>query len=222
MCWPINNISNKFAQNIMSLSNSMRWLLCLSICLISLVAAYLAEPGRVLLRYQNDVFTSGEIWRLLTAHFVHLGWSHLLLNTTGLIALWHLFSRLFTASQWLFIILVSSIGISMAFLLFDPLLDWYVGLSGVLHAIYASSMSLLLINYFFVQKSQFLWEDKILLVFLIIKLVYEQFYGALPFSVEQTGGAVIVNAHLYGAIMGCICAVFLFQFSKPAQFSIKQ
>ena len=39
---------------------------------------------------------------------------------------------------------------------------------------------------------------------LIAKLVYEALVGPLPGSAESSGGAVIVAAHVYGAIAGAI------------------
>jgi membrane associated rhomboid family serine protease len=45
----------------------------------------------------------------------------------------------------------------------------------------------------------------ILLAFMIVKLSYEQWTGALPFA--DGGVTVVVSAHLYGAIGGIIAAV---------------
>jgi hypothetical protein len=39
---------------------------------------------------------------------------------------------------------------------------------------------------------------------LVAKLIYEQCFGALPFSSVSTGGTVIVDAHLYGALAGAL------------------
>ena len=36
------------------------------------------------------------------------------------------------------------------------------------------------------------------------KIIFEQIYGPLPGSEQSAGGPVVVDAHLYGAIAGCI------------------
>ena len=48
----------------------------------------------------------------------------------------------------------------------------------------------------------------ILLLLLSAKLFWEYMNGALPGSEQMTGGRVLVEAHLYGAIAG-LAAVFL-------------
>ena len=52
----------------------------------------------------------------------------------------------------------------------------------------------------------------VLALFLVGKLVYEQSAGALPLT---AGGAVIVDAHLYGAVAGALAALLLRRFAKP-------
>jgi membrane associated rhomboid family serine protease len=52
----------------------------------------------------------------------------------------------------------------------------------------------------------------ILAVFIVTKLSYEQFAGAMPFS----GAAhTVVDAHLYGAIGGLALALFLRSRDEP-------
>ena len=71
--------------------------------------------------------------------------------------------------------------------LFSPEVIWYVGLSGILHGLLAAIA----------------WQRyPILLVLLMVKLGLEQLYGGLPATANLTGGAVIVDAHLYGAVIG--------------------
>jgi len=135
------------------------------------------------IRYSREKIENGEYWRLLTAHFVHLGWNHLWLNMLSLLMIWEL-----TTKSYSFVwILICGFGISLGLWLFSPEVIWYVGLSGILHGLFAAVA----------------WQRyPILLVLLIAKLMWEQLYGALPTTANLTGGAVIVDAHLYGAIIG--------------------
>jgi membrane associated rhomboid family serine protease len=47
----------------------------------------------------------------------------------------------------------------------------------------------------------------ILTAFILVKLIYEQASGALPFTDSHAG--VVVDAHLYGVIGGAVTAAFL-------------
>src|ERR1044071_4813538 len=51
------------------------------------------EPVRNALSYQRTALASGEWWRLLSAHFVHLDAGHATLNGLGLVLMWALFAR---------------------------------------------------------------------------------------------------------------------------------
>ena len=148
------------------------------------------------LRFQHDAVIHGQLWRLLSGNFVHLGWSHLGMNLAGLILIWALFGRLLSSTTWLVVLIGSSLGVSLGLLIFDPALVWYVGLSGTLHGLFvAGAVASLRAGY------RLEW---LLLVVLAGKLTWEQFNGAVPGSTSLAGGAVIVNAHLYGAISGLV------------------
>ena len=49
-------------------------------------------------------------------------------------------------------------------------------------------------------------ESVVICALVIGKLIYEQLFGPLPGSESTSGGSVVVNAHLYGAIGGAIAA----------------
>ena len=50
-------------------------------------------------------------------------------------------------------------------------------------------------------------ESGVLLLLLIAKISYEQFSGPVPGSEATSGGPVIVDAHLYGALGGILGAL---------------
>ena len=76
---------------------------------------------------------------------------------------------------------------------------WYVGLSGLLHALLAAGIVARLGN--------INAEMAILATLVIAKLAWEQFSGPLPGSELTSGGVVIVDAHLYGAAGGVLGAL---------------
>jgi rhomboid family GlyGly-CTERM serine protease len=99
-------------------------------------------------------------------------------------------------------VLVATIaGIDLGLWFFDPDLDWYVGLSGVLHGI--------LIAGAFVGMRRGSVEAAALGVLVVGKIIWEQLSGPLPGSASLAGGSVVVNAHLYGAIAGALTAALL-------------
>jgi len=163
------------------------------------------QPAREWLRYDRAAIAEGEIWRLLSGHVVHLGWSHLALNGAGLLLIVYLVAAQFSALQWLAIISVVVIGTDLGFWYLQPQLSWYVGLSGVLHGLLAAGT----ISGLRHKQAEF----GCIGAFLLGKLIYEQLLGPLPGSVESTGGNVVVDAHLYGALGGLLAGLF-FAFRK--------
>jgi rhomboid family GlyGly-CTERM serine protease len=94
------------------------------------------------------------------------------------------------AADWVVAGLVSAIAIDAGLYLLNADVQWYVGLSGVLHGFVAAGAVTWILR-----RQTIGW---VLAIGLIGKLIYEQTVGAMPFSTDL-GGAVIVAAHLYGA-----------------------
>jgi rhomboid family GlyGly-CTERM serine protease len=179
------------------------WLLGL-ICAIVVLLSLTGETVTLALRYERAAVLRGEYWRLLTAHLVHGSLRHLLLNLAGLGLIATLFARDFRPLEWLWIGLASTLAIDIGFVFFEPQLDWYVGLSGVLHGLLAAGAV-----------AWWRTEPKplalALSLILVGKLAWEQTRGALPLSGDLP---VVVNAHLYGAIGGVIAGLILWGFSR--------
>jgi rhomboid family GlyGly-CTERM serine protease len=152
------------------------------------------EPVRMLLRYDRAAIFRGEAWRLLTGNFVHLGIGHLLEDMAGMVLLWLLFEDVLSGWRTPVTVLVGSLAVGLGLLAGNPGVDWYVGISGALDTVWAAG-SLGLIH----RRDRFGW---ILAAVLLAKLLYEQLLGPLPFSSITTGGSVVVDAHLYGALAG--------------------
>jgi len=181
-----------------------RGLLLLSLCLVLLVIQSGGVTAQLALRYDRDGLAAGQWWRLLTGHFIHLGYEHALLDIAGLALLWALFARDYSAREWLVIVGLSLLGIDAGLWLLSSTTLWYVGSSGVLHGVLAAGTCAHLRR-----REPDRW---VLALFLVGKLAYEQFAGALPLT---AGGPVIVDAHLYGAAAGALAALLLRGFAKP-------
>lgn len=158
----------------------------------------------VSLRYEREGIQQGEWWLLITGNIVHLGWGHVALNLMGLFMVWWFFISDFNNLEWLWILTVSGLFVTVGLYLFNPQLIWYVGLSGVLHGLFfAGGLRLL--------KKEFGFAAT-LLVFIAAKLIYEQLVGSLPGTSEMSGGPVVVDSHLYGAIGGVVGLILLQSF----------
>ena len=167
----------------------------LPLCLVTLLAGLLNEQWYQLLRYQSDLFSSGELWRLLTGQLLHLGWNHLLMNLAGLILIVMIFIERSVLCWW-FETLVCALGVSLGLYLFSPEIYWYVGLSGLLHGLLVAAIV-----------DNLRQQPKVyglLLAGLAGKLLWEQLAGPLPLSEQSIHGSIIVDAHLYGALCGLV------------------
>jgi len=174
---------------------------------LALAAAVGDAPIRALLRFdRSQMAGGGELWRWLSAHIVHAGWSHTLLNLAGLWVVWVLFSpRLHGRIGW-GVSLISIAVMNVGFWFRDADLFWYVGMSGLLHGLFAAGA----LN----EVWRGLQGGRWLLLGLAAKLAYEQFAGALPFTASASGGPVWVNSHFYGAIGGAL-AMAVWNWRQP-------
>jgi rhomboid family GlyGly-CTERM serine protease len=162
-------------------------------------------PGRELFRYDRLAIADGEVWRLLSGHLTHLGWSHFVLNAIGLLLVCYLVAARFSGRCWLLITGIVIAGIDLGFWFLEPQLLWYVGLSGVLHGVLAAGAVS------GIREGGL--DYRLIAAFLAGKLLYEQLLGPLPGSEEAAGGNVVVMAHLYGALSGAVAGWF-FSFRK--------
>ncbi len=148
------------------------------------------------LRYDRAAILDGQWWRLLSAHLVHLGGSHLLMNLAGLWLIWLLVGPALSPRSWLILLFTDALITGLALLIFNPHLGWYVGLSGVLHGLLVAG-AIADIR----RGHRGTW---LLLGAVVFKLGWEQLAGPLPGSEASAGGTVIVDAHLYGALGGLL------------------
>lgn len=179
----------------------------LAFALVLLGLAALGEGPRLALRWERMAWFVGQPWRLVTGHFVHFDLEHALLNVLGLVLVWVLFAATFSLAQWIVIVLAAIAAIDLGLWAVNVELQWYLGLSGVLHAALAAGIVRRVIE-----------RDALaglLGVLGLGKLLYEHLSGALPLL--GSGMAVITDAHLYGALAGMLCGAVL----RPAEPAVR-
>ncbi len=169
-----------------------------ALALASLILELTGDDARQWGRYDGALIMQGEYWRLVTAHVVHLGWGHLWPNLTALLLIGALFEDLFDAGMWLLVAAAAAGSIDLGLLLLDPDVNWYVGLSGVLHGFVAAGALTA-----WLRGQSIGW---LLAIGLAAKLVWEQTVGPVPFTAAAVGGPVVVASHLYGTAGGVMVA----------------
>jgi rhomboid family GlyGly-CTERM serine protease len=150
------------------------------------------------LEWRPDLAHSGEWWRLVTGHLVHLNGWHLVLNLAGLALVLALYPRFLPRLTLSIALIWLAIFISLGLLLLLPELPGYRGFSGCLHGLAA----LLAVRSF--------REDWVLsasiLVLLAGKLVMESAGLGLADTANFIGGPVVWQAHALGFAGGIVFA----------------
>jgi len=172
------------------------WLSVLIITLIIQLAHW-----QEYVRYDRGLIEHGDYWLLITGHFSHFNWMHWLLNSVGLVIVALFFSAYGTLVHWICVFFVSSIFVSLGLYWLHPEISWYVGLSGVLHGLFIFGV--------IGEIRKYPVSGYVLMLLFIMKLVWEMYFGALPGSEGMTGGHVVTDAHLYGAIGGAVSATVI-------------
>ena len=153
------------------------------------------------LQYQHQAIDRGQLWRLLTGHWVHLNAMHFLMNLFALLVLWQLSEDWLSTNNKLLILLGSMVLIGCGLYVIFPQIDWYRGLSGALHAFW---LAIALLG---------LKRDRliaiILLLVLLFKLGWEIAVGPTPLAATLAGGPVLLEAHWLGAAAGLVMTSLL-------------
>jgi len=168
----------------------------LAIVVLAVLAAELFLPAGMF-EYRRAL-AAREPWRLLTGHFVHLGFLHALLNCVALVLVARLFADRLTARGFFGILGIAPILISILFLVAIPDLHWYRGLSGVLHALFFAGC----VVWIAATTGRARWLPIAALIGGTAKVLIEQPWdGSFPIH-EFLRAAVVPQAHLIGAIVG--------------------
>lgn len=154
------------------------------------------EAALELLRWDRMALEEFELWRVWTGHLIHASWPHVGLNVLGLGLVAWLFPEPVSALWHLVRFVWLALAASIMMWFWVPDLDWYVGLSGVLHGSFVLGLWWL-----------FREGDKLaflLLVLLAGKLILEHFMGPVTSDEDLVGVPVLTQAHSYGALAACI------------------
>lgn len=169
--------------------------------LSTLLTIGLQFKAEVFIYLRFDFFQ--QPWRILTAHWVHVGWLHCLLNVVALWCLPLIFPEIKAKA-----LIIGSMGLpcvlSLIFYFFYPDLSAYAGFSGVLHGLY-----MLAALYGLSQpKSQFF--AMLIIIGILLKLMGEAYWGNTDsLTAQLIGHTIFIQAHQWGALLGVMLYIVL-------------
>ena len=175
----------------------------LSVVVLAVVAAELLSWGDAL--EFRRALAETQPWRLLTGHFVHLGFLHAVLNCVALLLLDRLFADRLGPREFFVILAAAPVVVSLLFLAVLPDLLWYRGLSGVLHALYFAGCVVWVGS----TSGRARWLPIAALLGGTAKVLLEQPWDSSFPVHEVLRIAVVPQAHLVGAIVGTAAGLVL-------------
>lgn len=184
------------------------------VILIGCCALLLAcMPGALAeLRYERAGLAAWQLWRVLTAHFVHLNTAHLLYNFLGLALIYELLWADLPVRHGIGLVLSAAFGISGALWWLQPGIAWYAGSSGVLHGLWSGCALAGCLRpdrhgqHTAVRQPLHPGHRHLCVAALVVLAL--KLHGDLASGDAVTIGAgglpVVPSAHFYGALMGAI------------------
>jgi rhomboid family GlyGly-CTERM serine protease len=158
---------------------------------------FAGERASLALRYERAGIFEGELWRVVSGHWVHFTATHLLWNLVVVLATGLWLERRDSRSARR-VLLLAPVAISVALLIGEPSLAWYGGLSGVASALLIA----LVVDGWKREPHARRWWLSVLLLFLA-KVAFE-LWQARPLFTDLDGHAirVVPLAHAAGAAAG--------------------
>ena len=151
----------------------------------------------------------GEVWRLWTGHWVHLGLDHLILDAVGVVV-----ALLLLPVRPATVVLMPAIGACLLWL--RPDLDGYCGLSGLLHGHVVYGCLVLALQRGTEHRGPVLG----IAMLVGVKAGVEVLFPAVsPTWGLSLGGERVPEAHLVGAVAGLVVAVSQHVFARAHQHS---
>lgn len=158
--------------------------------------------------YRRTTIASGSLYRLLTAHVVHLSTAHAVLDVAGLLLVAWIFAGELSARRMLIVTLAAVVSIDASLWFLHPEIERYAGLSGVLHGWFAAGV----VGWMFAGRRTDAFVAKrmwgvALMTALVIKLMIEQ--RGQAFWLDADAMHIVTSAHRWGAAAGALCAAGL-------------
>lgn len=191
-----------------------------STCIALAIASTFDPRLHGVLDYRRSAVVGGEVWRLLTAHAVHLTIAHAVLDIGALLLVAWIFDDELGPGQQAAVCLLGAVGVDVGLLLAHPELERYAGLSGLLHAWFAAGAVGWALTVSAVGSQRTVerraWGIA-LFVGLSLKLALESRRPA--FWLDGASFEVVTSAHRWGAAAGLSFGIGVALFRRVHRFS---
>jgi rhomboid family GlyGly-CTERM serine protease len=176
--------------------------LILGVLLLSIliIVAQFFRDDFVFYRSQIEV---GHWWLLVSGNFVHSNYPHLFMNLAGLWILGFLFIDSLSLKTFIISTLLLGIFVGLGLYYFNPELQKYYGLSGILYGLFLVGAITAILN-------QDRFTGIITAITIIAKIAWDMVYGGSNSSAELIGVPVAVHAHLYGVVGAIFVGIGLY------------
>lgn len=156
--------------------------------MVFLLLSLCFQQGVEFFRLSDSPFT------YLTAHFTHLSYTHLVMNTCAF-ALFLFVCNAKKMFEIIILILFAAIFISFGIKIFTSY-SWYVGFSGVLHALF----------FYDFLKQRHLFIGKAGIALMISKAIFENIFVSESYA-EFLGGNVCTESHILGIVAAFVWVI---------------
>ncbi len=192
------------------------WLIPVRLILTVVGLYFIPGAGRAL-ELNRELVLHGEVWRLVTGHFVHCSLNHLFWDAAAFTVL-AIVGVHKDFKRFVFVTVLAVPVISLAVLILCPEIEIYRGLSGLDTALYAY---LVLYNLYEAMTDRNRMSTVLyllLLAGLLGKNIWEVCTGNVLFC-NPDGYVPVPIAHLAGMLTGFMvfCSLLLQKFRKPAE-----
>lgn len=141
-----NDYSDRAQHVALPLRSTTRVIQCATLAFAVLATGWIqasvqSHPSLIeLLKYDRaQVIAHHQAWRLVTASWVHLSWTHWAVNLSGACAVMALFARLASPLRlWRDVAVIGALHLVVLMLVFGDV-SWVAGLSGALHGVFAKN-----------------------------------------------------------------------------------
>jgi rhomboid family GlyGly-CTERM serine protease len=171
---------------------------------LPVVLQCLPARARDALAYDRAAIAAGEVWRLVTGHFVHLGWAHCLLN----VACVALCASVLAARDRAWVTLGGlAAGCGVLLWVGAPEVARYVGLSGVVYGLAVRAL------WPYARRDR--WVGLVLLA-LVARVGWQVCVGTPRAEAAWLGGPVLAQGHVAGLVAGGLWAAWRTRRTGPA------
>ena len=166
------------------------------------LSIHIYHPLRPHLIYTRAALSDGDLWRLISCHWVHLNADHLLWSSMTFFFLGSV-CEFIARARYVITLSISVIFIPIAIWLIMPDLEVYGGLSGLDCSLYSLLIALFIKREWHSQNWFWIICYTILIVLLPAKIIYEMSSGLTIFVNNiHTDMAPVPLSHLVGGLIG--------------------